>query len=335
MGSLSVQIAARLFALLAAIVMGLVLLVQLDAARPLLFSLEGAIAVAVLAVMGAAALLQPLLLRVEAIDASLAAATDTRAAPLRVPGADAGGDELARIAARLDAASERVIQQDDALARAERRRRDLVANVSHELRTPLAAIQGYLELLLLRRDRLETAEARNHLQAAVTQCERLARLVGDLVELSRLEADDAQPDAEPFALAELAQDVVQKFAPAAQRREITLAVRCGDGAAGGPIVHAEIALIARTLDELVDAALQRTPAGGAVTVEVGADTSRAHVSVHDTGAGAAPQAPALLERIATLHGSRLQIDQRRGEGTWVGFDLERVPPPNSPIDRSA
>ena len=100
--------------------------------------------------------------------------------------------------------------------------------MAHDLRTPLASMQGYLELLLLRDGSLDPAEARNYLQTAARQSERLSRLVRDLFELTRLEAGELQPQPEAFALAELAQDVVQKFAarsPAPRGRRCAPAAR--------------------------------------------------------------------------------------------------------------
>lgn len=332
MGSLWIRIALRLGALFVLLAIVLVALAQWEAARALLFGIEGMIAVAALALVGAAVLLQPLLLRLEAIAAALP---------------DGPGDELARIAARLAALDAQASAQAEALLGADRARRALIANVSHDLRTPLAAIQGYLELLLLRQDALEAAEARSYLQTAVAQCERLTRLVGDLFELSRLEGDGVRPQTEPFPLAELAHDVVQKHAPAAQRRDVRLDAQCADGA----LVEADIALIARVLDNLVDNALRHTPPGGSVTLEVGAEPERTRLSVCDTGEGiAAERLPGLLDhyerasrsaaggdgrpglglaiagRIVALHGSRLQIDSRRGVGTRVSFELARARP---------
>ena len=69
-------------------------------------------------------------------------------------GADAHGDEIARLAAHVERMSERIASSVAALERAASRRRELLANVSHDLRTPLASMQGYLELLLLRHGNL-------------------------------------------------------------------------------------------------------------------------------------------------------------------------------------
>jgi signal transduction histidine kinase len=348
MGPLSLRILARLGAVLLVVGLAVVALAQVQALRPLLFGVEGLLLVAALAVVGAAAVLQPLLIRIETLDVALAATGDVHAAPLRLPGAHAQGDELARLAARLETLSAQASQQAQALAVSQAQQRTLIANVSHDLRTPLAAIQGYLELLLLRPAQLDEREARHHLQTAIAQCERLTRLVSDLFELSRLESGDAEMQAEPFPLAELAQDVVQKFAAAAQQREISLAMRCADGA----MVEADLGLIAGVLDRLVDHALRHTPAGGSVTLAIADDGERARLSVSDTGDGsAADRLPdllahyehgtrtgpaganghadlglAIVQRIVALHGSQLQIDSRRGEGTQVRFDLARARP---------
>lgn len=352
MGRLSLRIAARLAVVPLALGGGVMVLAQSEALRPVLFGIEGLLAVAVLAVAGAALVLQPLLIRLETLDLALASAGDVQAAPLRLPGADARGDELARLAARLEALSAQASQQATALAEAQHQRRTLVANVSHDLRTPLASIQGYLELLLLRHDRLAPGEARHHLQTAVAHCQRLTRLIGDLFELSRLEGAEVGVHTEAFPLAELAHDVVQKFDAAAKQRAVCLCAQCADGT----MVEADVALIAGVLDRLVDNALRHTPAGGTVTIEVGAAAQRTGLRVRDTGEGiAAERLPGLLahydrnartgptdadghpglglaivQRIVALHGSELHIESRRGEGTCVSFDLARARPARLP-----
>ena len=109
-------------------------------------------------------------------------------------------------------------------------------------------MQGYLELLLLRQGELDGAEARNYLQTAARQSERLGRLVADLFELTRLEADGAQADGEDFTLAELAHDVAQKFAADAARRGVRLEARVGPAPPARPcFVRADLGLVERLL----------------------------------------------------------------------------------------
>jgi signal transduction histidine kinase len=261
--------------------------------------------------------------------------------------ADAGGDAVARLAADIESMSEHMAGQRAALQRAERRQRDLLAKVSHDLRTPLASMQGYLELLLLHQGALDPAEERNYLQTAIRQSERLARLVHDLFELTRLQSDDMLPAAEDFALAELAHDVVQKFAHEAQQRCVRLRTS-GCGSPAEPLrVRADLRLVERVLHNLVENALRHTPAEGTVTIELARRPSRAHVAVADTGEGIAsdqleriferyldshragdggPQGHgglglAIAQRIARLHGSELAVRSTRGQGTLVTFEL--------------
>jgi signal transduction histidine kinase len=126
------------------------------------------------------------------------------ALPLRLAAAEATSGDLAALAGSIEAMVDRLTAQAAALAKKEREQRDLLANVSHDLRTPLASIQGYLELLLLGHASLDSAEARNHLETAARQSERLGRLVADLFELTRPRVRDARAEREEFPLAELA-----------------------------------------------------------------------------------------------------------------------------------
>jgi PAS domain S-box-containing protein len=272
------------------------------------------------------------------------------ATPLRAveTGTAADGDEVARLAAQVERMSGHIAKQISALERLARQRRELLTKVSHDLRTPLASMQGYLELLLLRHGKLEAAEQRNYLETAARQSERLARLVDDVFQLAELEGDDAAPQCEDFALAELVQDVIQKYVPDATRRKIELRMDAGptDDAAAFA-VHADIGLIDRVLANLVDNALRHTPAAGAVTIEVGCDTERARLAVRDTGEGiAAADLPGLFERyyraervvgagstphgglglaiarrVVQLHGGELRVSSTPGAGTRVSFDL--------------
>jgi PAS domain S-box-containing protein len=241
------------------------------------------------------------------------------------------------------------------LDRAARQRRDLLANVSHDLRTPLAAMQGYLELLLLRHTNLEPTERHNYLEIAARQSERLSRLVSDLLQLAELDGDDAAPASEDFALGELIQDVIQKHAPDAMRRRIETRLAVVGSAAP---VFADIALVERLLTGLMENALRHTPAGGSVILQAAYDIAhmpgRAEVTVRDTGEGIASAdleglfdryhsteriagssttphgglGLAIARRIVQLHGGELRVSSRPGAGTEVTFDLPLAIRPN-------
>jgi PAS domain S-box-containing protein len=288
---------------------------------------------------------------VDAIDAFEHAGASV---PMRLDAPPQGG-EWAALAQRVQRLAHRVSEQEEALDHATRQRRDLLANVSHDLRTPLAAMQGYLELLLLRHTNLEAKERHNYLEIAARQSERLARLVSDLFQLAELDGDDARPAREDFALNELIQDVIQKHASDAARRKVDVRLVASGTAAP---VHADIALIERLLTGLMENALRHTPAGGSVTWQAAYGTAhtpgRVEVTVRDTGEGIASAdlaglferyqsteriagssitphgglGLAIARRIVQLHGGELRISSNQGVGTEVKFDLPLAPRPN-------
>jgi hypothetical protein len=275
--------------------------------------------------------------------------------PLRLAEADAQGDEIERLAAHVEGMTTRIADQLTELERVATRRRDLLANVSHDLRTPLASMQGYLEILLLRRGELSQAEEHNYLEVAARHSERLGRLVNDLFQLTKLEAEDVHPQRERFPLAELVQDVAQKFALDAAQRSLTLHAACG---AAMPLVEADIGMVERVLENLVENALRHTPEGGCVTLALGVDQGRATVAVSDTGVGIpADELDKVFDRfyradrtgsrhhaglglaisrlMVQLHGGQLLVRSTPGQGTTFSFDLPLAAAPPRPADSAA
>jgi hypothetical protein len=264
---------------------------------------------------------------------------------------------LERRAAEAQRLAARVAEQEAELAHARQQQHEALERLSHDLRTPLASMQGYLELLLLRQGSLEATEAQNYLQTAVRHAERLSKLVGDLLELARLEADAAPLDREVFPVAELAHDVAQRFAAVAAKANVALVVHADRQPT--PMVLAEVRLVERVLGNLVENALRHTPCGGRVAIEIEAaqgegrgarvsvvdtgegiaeaelagifDRYETAARVGDTGSGTAGLGLAIARRIAALHGSQLELRSRRGAGTTVTFTL----PPAAPAGAAA
>ena len=259
------------------------------------------------------------------------------------------GDEIDRLGSAFEGMAGRMVEQVGELKRADSLRRELVANVSHDLRTPLASLRGYLETLLLKKDALDPEEQERYLQAALQHGESLGKLVSELFELAKLESRETKLSPEPFAIAELVQDVAQKLQLEAQQRGIRLRA---ESPAGLPFVVADIGLVERALENLIDNALKYTAAGGEVRVAIRSGSAQLTVEVADTGRGIAPEElPHIFDRfyrsktvpevpgagaglglaitkgILELHGSRIRVDSELGRGTTFAFDL--------PVDRSA
>jgi two-component system OmpR family sensor kinase len=221
-------------------------------------------------------------------------------------------------------------------------RRELVANVSHDLRTPLATLKGYIETLMLKNDQLSETDRLSYLQIAHRSSERLNKLVTELFELAKLDAGELKLHKESFSLAELAHDVVHKFDLRAEQLGLALEVNIDSEV---PYVEADIGLIERVLDNLVDNAMKHTPSGGTIKLELNADSNQVSVIVADNGHGIAQEdlahifqrfykkpgsdeelpgaglGLAIAQRILELHGSKLAVDSILHQGTRFDFAL--------------
>jgi signal transduction histidine kinase len=169
------------------------------------------------------------------------------------------------------------------LARQEAARHAFVATASHELRTPLASLDAMLELLEddLRVEQLDLVDARERAARAREQSRRLSRLAGDLLDLSKLDAEVALRS-EPLELSELCRAVVAEFELAAAERRTRLNMRPADEpcwAQGDP------GAVARIVRILLDNALRIAPPETNVELEVRAGDTTGRLSVRDHGPG--------------------------------------------------
>ncbi|MCW5634469.1 MAG: HAMP domain-containing histidine kinase [Rubrivivax sp.] len=262
------------------------------------------------------------------------------------------GDEIGLLEQAVRAMRERIALQFHRLEDADRQRRELVSSISHDLRTPLASIRGYVETVLLRGDALDAEARAGYLRKALRHTELLGRRIAELFELSKLDAGRAVPRQEVFCLAELLQDVVQNYQLAAQRRGVALALAAGSRAQAR--VLADIAMIERVLQNLIDNALRHTAAGGRIELGVEKDGAFMRISVSDTGCGIARhELPhvferyrsagdrvaggsggartagsglglAIVKRIVELHGSIVRVHSEPQRGTRFEFLLPQA-----------
>ena len=205
------------------------------------------------------------------------------------------GDEIDLVDQAAQALQRRIDQQFRRIEEADRARRELVSNISHDLHTPLATIQGYVETLLLQANQHDAAAREAHLHTVLRHARRVGRHVTELFELSKLESPRAEAALEPFCMADLLSDVVQGHRLAAEQRGVSL--RLADDADRDALVIADIGLIERVLQNLVDNALRHCARGGWVELAVHAEGDHLQVRVSDNGSGiAAADLPHIFER---------------------------------------
>jgi two-component system, OmpR family, phosphate regulon sensor histidine kinase PhoR len=193
-------------------------------------------------------------------------------------------------------------------------RRDFVANASHELRTPLTSIRGFVEAL---EDGAlsDGAHAGRFLGKIRTHADRMAALVADLLELSRLEAGERPPQWETVSPADVLEEVVASLAGLAQTKEMVLT----QGAAGAPPVVTDEDRLRRILENLLENALKYTPTGGHVEVRARrGDAGGVLFEVEDDGPGiAAEHLPRIFERFYRVDKAR----SRELGGTGLGLSI--------------
>lgn len=261
-------------------------------------------------------------------------------------GSAGGGDEIDALTDTFAEMADHIIKQMERLKHRDNLRRELVANVSHDLRTPLASLQGYLETLLLKNGEFNSEEQREHIEVAVRHSKRLSKLVDELFELAKLDSRDTQPNSEPFAITELIHDVVQEFKLRTNEKDVRLETAWQGEV---PFVNADVGLIERVLENLIENALRFTPRGGTVRLSLTPEPGQVLVCVADTGCGieehdlphifdrfyrssrngqggqgsdgGAGLGLAMAKRILELHGSRIQARSKRDMGTVFTFPL--------------
>jgi len=258
-------------------------------------------------------------------------------------------DEIDAMANTFQEMAGRIHSQMNHLQEVESLRRELVANVSHDLRTPLASLSGFLETLQLKSDDLSEAEKQTYLKIACNNSQRLTALVEELFELAKLDANEIKPERESFSLAELAFDLSHQFHLRAREKNIRFEVVADESV---PQVSADVGMIERVLENLIDNSFKHTPEQGEIRLQLSVCQDSVDVSVSDTGCGiTSEELPhvlkryyrksdkradgnsesglglglAIASRIVEMHGSHLTVASELRRGTVFSFSLPASP----------
>jgi signal transduction histidine kinase len=256
---------------------------------------------------------------------------------------DSSGDEIGELGRAFNRMADAIAASMEELKQTDSLRRELVANVSHDLRSPLTSIQGYVETLLMKEDSLDRDKRREYLQIILNDAVMLNELVHELFELSKLEARQVQPHLERFVLTELAQDVYGKYRARAEALQLELRADFPEKLL---FVRGDIRMIERVVSNLIENALAHTPPGGAVALGLREREGCVQVQVTDSGSGISEEelphiferffsgrgarktskggsglGLAIAQKIMELHGSRIEVESRPGQGSTFRFEL--------------
>jgi signal transduction histidine kinase len=215
---------------------------------------------------------------------------------------------------------ERERERLDRMADLDREKTEFFSNVSHEFRTPLTLMLAPLQELRRRAGELP-AGADAELELIERNARRLLRLVGTLLDFSRIEAGRAEASFEPTDLAERTRDIVSVFRSAAERAGLVLRV---DVEPLAEPVWVDRQMWEKIVSNLVSNALKFTFAGE-ITVALRARPKHAELVVRDTGVGIpAEELPHLFKRFHRVRGARARTHEGAGIGLALVHELVRA-----------
>jgi PAS domain S-box-containing protein len=226
----------------------------------------------------------------------------------------------------------------------EQMQRDFVSIVSHELRAPLTAIKGFAKTLVLKDEELAPETRREFLSTVNEQAERLARLVDDLLLVSRIDSQRVRVEWTEIAIDDVVRDLMGQFHSKWGSRRIQI-----DAEPGLPLVRGDRPKLEEVLINLIDNALKYSPEGTPVRVAARTVGDEIEVDIEDRGIGIAPEDVAQLfqkfQRITTpatrdiggtglglyivkglveAHGGRVWVESVPGTGSTFAFTMPRA-----------
>jgi PAS domain S-box-containing protein len=222
-----------------------------------------------------------------------------------------------------------------------------ISVISHELKTPVSIIKGYAETLGREDAEWDSATLRDGLTVIGEEADRLARQIGNLLEVSRLHANGLRLELTEWPLPPLVAQVVERFAGQAGNG-FSFELRFPDEA---PIVYADYERTRAVLENLISNAIKYSPEGGAIRIACRPDGDHVIVSVADQGIGIAPEEQKqiferfyrvdnrlrretqgaglglfLSKAIVEAQGGRLWVDSQPGRGARFSFTLPLATP---------
>jgi signal transduction histidine kinase len=230
-----------------------------------------------------------------------------------------GGDEVSVLARTFNQMAAELETRADALAVSDRARRQLLADVSHELMTPLTAIRGYTQTLAMPQVTVDTSTRARYLDIVDRETYKLEAIIGDLLDLAKLEGGGSTLTREPVAVSELFDRVVERHDPTLQARDISIDTEVDDELD----VDGDAQRLEQALQNVASNAIRHTPDGGRIELRAEQQGEQVRITVRDTGPGIpAEHLPHVFDRFYKADASRTATGSASGSG--LGLSIVRA-----------
>lgn len=253
-------------------------------------------------------------------------------------------NEIHELGQSFNDMAEQINHQFTQLQDNDKQRRELLAHLSHDLRTPLASLQGYLETVKLKGNQLNDEQHQKFISIAFKNANQLKKLVDQIFELAHLEGGQTKLDLEDFPLADLLHDIVAKFAPKLQERNLKIVIEPNQC---DLTIHSDIGKLERVLTNLIENAIRHSNQGEQIilkTEEFANNVVKLQVIDHGTGISeediqhifeARYRASnaiddkhahsglglAISQKLVNLLKSKIRVESKLNKGTSFSFEL--------------
>lgn len=231
-----------------------------------------------------------------------------------------GGDEVAALATTFNRMTDDLQTRARALEQADRARRQLLADVSHELMTPLTAIRGYVQTLSMPSVAVDDETRHRYLSIVDQETYKLEAIIGDLLDLARIEGGGETPRQEPVTVDDLFRRVIERHLPEIRSKDITTRVEV---APQTPALVGNAGRLEQALQNLATNAIRHMPDGGRLSLTAHPQDGTVQITVRDTGPGIPDEhLPRIFDRFYKADASRAGTRIRSGSG--LGLSIVRA-----------
>jgi signal transduction histidine kinase len=228
-----------------------------------------------------------------------------------------GGDEVAAVATAFNRMADDLVARADAVSAADRARRQLLADVSHELTTPVTAMRGYIETLRMPELAADEDTRDRYLAIIGDETARLEHIIGDLLDLARLEGGGGELKTEGVPVAGLFERVVARHERDAFAAGVTLRSRVETGA---ETVRGDAGRLEQALQNLAANALRYAPRGTSIELDARRTDGSVHLTVTDHGPGIPPEhLPHIFDRFYKAEPARAHAG-----GSGLGLSIVKA-----------